>query len=75
MHSMNDYAIEIMVRGRLADLRAEAERRNRVELARRAPASLRAVIGLALIRVGARLLGRWNGGATRPRMRQTARGA
>jgi hypothetical protein len=56
MH-MNEYALEVAVRDRLAELRAQAERSNRVRAVRPASRPLRVALGHALIRMGNRLLG------------------
>ena len=54
---MNEYAIEILARERLAELRANAERASEARLGRRASRPLRVAVGQALIRVGRRLQG------------------
>jgi hypothetical protein len=48
---MNDYALEILARDRLAELRATRERAYRARAGRRAPRSLRVALGHALIRL------------------------
>src|SRR5206468_1037734 len=72
---MNEYALEILARDRLAELRAAAELANRVRAARPVSRPLRVVLGQALIRMGHRLQGvrrsprrvrrGWRGQATR----------
>jgi len=54
---MNEYALEVLARERLAELRANAERVSGARLGRRAPRPLRVAVGHALIRVGRRLQG------------------
>jgi len=54
---MNEYALEILARDRLAELRAAAELANRVRAARPVSRPLRVVLGQALIRLGHRLQG------------------
>jgi hypothetical protein len=56
---LNDYAIEIIVRGRLADMRMDGERRQRLEAARPASRPVRDAVARRFIRMGARLLGVW----------------
>ncbi len=53
---LNPYALEVLTREHLAELRADAERQDRARHARR-PAPLRVVLGLALIRAGSWTLG------------------
>jgi len=52
----NDYALEIIVRARLTELRTDAERYRRVEAARPAAPSLPEALGRALICLRSRLL-------------------
>jgi hypothetical protein len=54
---MNEYALEILARDRLAELRAGAELANRVRAASPVSRPLRVVLGEALIRMGYRLRG------------------
>jgi hypothetical protein len=54
---MNEYALEILARDRLAELRAGAELANRIRAARPVSRPLRVVLGEALIRMGYRLQG------------------
>jgi hypothetical protein len=54
---MNEYALEILARDRLAELRAASERTNLARAGGRGPRPLRAVLGHALIRLGHRLRG------------------
>lgn len=54
---LNEYAIEILVRDRLAELRADAALRDRLHDDTSAGQPLRVVLGLALIRVGTWALG------------------
>ena len=54
---MNEYALEVLARERLAELRANAEHASRAKLGRRASRPLRVAVGHALIRVGRRLQG------------------
>jgi hypothetical protein len=54
---MNEYALEVLVRDRLAELRAEGERSNRLRAARPASRPLRIALGHALIRMGYHLRG------------------
>jgi hypothetical protein len=54
--NMNDYTFEVIVRDRLAEMRAEAARWDQVEAARPAPRPLRDTVGRALVRMGTRLL-------------------
>jgi hypothetical protein len=51
------YTLEFIVRGRLAELHADADRRNRFEAGGAAPRRLRDTLGCAFIRLGTRLLG------------------
>jgi|SoiMethySBSTD1v2_1073268.scaffolds.fasta_scaffold3441348_2 hypothetical protein len=53
---LNLYALEVLSREHLAELRADAERQDRVRRVTRA-APLRVVLGLALIRAGSWTLG------------------
>jgi hypothetical protein len=55
--NMNDYALEVLARDRLAELRAEAERSVRIRAVRPVPGPLRVALGQALIRMGRRLQG------------------
>ena len=54
---VNSYVLEVLVRERLAEMRARGERSNRVREARGDANSLRCVLGDALIRMGQRLHG------------------
>ncbi len=55
---MNEYTLEILVRARLAELRAEAERWNQFEVRRLLPSRpLRDAVGHALVLMGTRLFG------------------
>jgi hypothetical protein len=54
---MNEYGFEIIVRDRLAALRAEAERRDRVGVDRPASRPLRGAMRSVLTQVRARFLG------------------
>jgi hypothetical protein len=54
---MNEYALEVLARNRMAELRAEGERTKRVRGVRPASRPLRIVLGHALIRTGRRLQG------------------
>ena len=56
MH-VNEYTLEVLARDRLEEMRAEAERLNRVRAARSGSRSLRASLGRALVRLGHRLQG------------------
>ena len=53
---INDYAFEVIVRSRLAELRAEGERQSRFEVGRPTSRPLRDTVGRALIRMGVRLV-------------------
>jgi len=54
---MNEYALEILARDRLAELRATSERMRRVPGRRPASRLLRFALGHALIRLGRRMQG------------------
>lgn len=54
---LNDYALEMLVRERLTELRTHAERRDRLHDTTPAAPPLRVMVGLALIRVGSWTLG------------------
>jgi len=54
---MNNYVLEVVVRDRLAEMRARGEQSARVRAASREPRPLRSVIGQALIHLGRRLHG------------------
>ena len=54
---MNEYALEVLARDRLAELRANGERVIAASLGRRSPRPLRVAVGHALIRIGRRLQG------------------
>lgn len=54
---VNSYVLEVLVRERLAEMRARGERSNRVREAMGDAHSLRFVLGDALIRMGQRLHG------------------
>jgi hypothetical protein len=54
---MNGYAIETIARQHLAELRADAARRNMAWVAGRPRRPLRVGLGYALVRLGNRLLG------------------
>jgi hypothetical protein len=54
---MNEYALEVLARDRLAELRANAQRANESRWGRRSSRPLRVAIGHALIRMGRRLQG------------------
>ena len=72
---LNDYGLEIIVRERLAEMRAAAESSRLVRPAYPVAHRLRVALGDALIRAGRRLKGvRGHGGALAAR-RRTAAGA
>jgi len=52
---MNEYAIEVLARDRLGELRMKGERSNRLREATRPTRPLRAALGRALIGLGERL--------------------
>ena len=54
---MNEYALEVLARERLAELRANGERVSEAKRGRPAPRPLRVAVGHALIRMGRRLQG------------------
>jgi len=54
---MNEYALEVLARDRLAEMRARAAQSSRVRAASPAARSLRAVLGHAIIRLGCRVQG------------------
>jgi hypothetical protein len=54
---MNEYALEVLARERLAELRANSERVNRSRAPARASRPLRVALGQTLIRLGRRLQG------------------
>ncbi|HEX2440436.1 MAG TPA: hypothetical protein VHT71_19150 [Methylomirabilota bacterium] len=54
---MNGYALEVLARDHLAELRARCERQELARAATPAPGSLRVALGLALIRAGRWTLG------------------
>jgi hypothetical protein len=54
---MNTYALEVIARDRLTEMRAHGERSTQVWAARPASRSLRVALGHALIRLGERLQG------------------
>jgi hypothetical protein len=54
---LNSYALELLTRERLAELRADAARHDRAQYATSAAMPLRVVLGLALIRAGSWTLG------------------
>ena len=54
---MNEYALEVLVRDRLAEMRDEGERSSRIRAASPESRPLRLVLGHALIRMGDRLRG------------------
>ena len=54
---MNEYALEVLARERLAELRANCERLNLTRAPGRASRPLRVALGHALIRWGRRLQG------------------
>jgi hypothetical protein len=54
---MNGYALEVLARDHLAELRARCERHELVRAAAPAASSLRVALGLALIRAGRWTLG------------------
>ena len=54
---MNGYALEILARDHLAELRARCERQELIRAAMPAAGSLRVALGLALIRAGRWTLG------------------
>jgi hypothetical protein len=54
---MNDYALEMLARDHLAELRTRCERHELIRAATPAAGSLRIALGLALIRVGRWTLG------------------
>ena len=58
---MNEYALEVLARDRLAELRANRERVSGARLGRPAPGPLRVALGHALIRMGRRLQGTRSG--------------
>jgi hypothetical protein len=72
---LNDYAVEIIVRERLAEMRAAAESSHLIRQAHPAANRLRIALGHALIRAGRRLKGvQGHGGALATR-RRAASGA
>lgn len=46
---MNDYSLELIVRARMAEIRADAERLRRLKAVRPGPGPLRAALGHALL--------------------------
>jgi hypothetical protein len=54
---MNEHVLELLVRARLAEMRAERERSNRVRGVRPIARPLRVALGHALILMGERLQG------------------
>jgi hypothetical protein len=54
---VNSYVLEVLVRERLAEMRARGERSNRIREAMGDAHSLRFALGDALIRIGQRLHG------------------
>ncbi|HEU4369533.1 MAG TPA: hypothetical protein VFV05_15030 [Methylomirabilota bacterium] len=54
---MNEYTLDVVVRDRLAEMRADGERTRRIRIARPASRPLRVALGHALIRLGRRLQG------------------
>ncbi len=54
---MNEYTLQVVVRDRLAELRADGERTKRIRVARAASRPLRVAVGDALVRLGRRLQG------------------
>jgi hypothetical protein len=54
---VNDYMLEVLMRDRLAEMRAQAERSNQVRAAKLPSRPFRAVLADALIRLGRRLGG------------------
>ena len=54
---MNEYALELLARDRLAELRANGHRVSESRLGRRSSRPLRVAFGHALIRMGRRLQG------------------
>jgi hypothetical protein len=54
---MTDYTFEIVVRARLAELQADAERGNGFEAGRLGSRQLRGAVGRAFMRMGTRLFG------------------
>jgi hypothetical protein len=53
---LNHYAVEVLAQGQLAELRRAAARHTLIRAATRPRRRLRAVVGLALIRLGTRAL-------------------
>jgi hypothetical protein len=53
---LQEYTLEIVMRDRLTELRAEAARWHEAQIARRAPRPLRHMLGRALVQIGTRLL-------------------
>jgi hypothetical protein len=53
---LQEYTFEVVMRDRLAELRAEAALWHQPQVARPAPPPLRHTVGRALVRMGARLL-------------------
>ncbi|HEU5196758.1 MAG TPA: hypothetical protein VFW70_18605 [Methylomirabilota bacterium] len=52
-----EYTLEVLVRERLGEMRAEAARWSSIRAARPAPRPMRAALGRALIRLGHRMQG------------------
>jgi hypothetical protein len=57
MMDMNEYALEGIAHGRIAEMRAEGERQHRLEHASAGSGPLRVALGTALVRIGLRLSG------------------
>ena len=74
---MNNYVLEVVVRDRLAEMRARGEQSARIRAASPEPRSLRVVIGLALIHLGRRLHGAAESSrlTIEPGSRESTRGA
>jgi uncharacterized RmlC-like cupin family protein len=53
---LNDYALEVIVRARLAELRADADRRRRLDGVRPTPSTSRSALRRAVVQIGTRLL-------------------
>jgi hypothetical protein len=56
---MNDYAIAVLARDRLAEMRAAGERWSRIRIAKPRSRPLRVALGHLFIRVGRRLHSGW----------------
>jgi hypothetical protein len=72
---LNDHVVEIIVRERLAEMRAAAESSHLVRPSRPVAHRLRVALGLALIRAGRRLKGVRRPGGTLATRRRAVSGA